>query len=71
MNTLALTSLIITTLLILILFIFISKSKTKSQIKYAFLATILCLLICCTGLILQIVICRDRKSTRLNSSHTS
>lgn len=57
MNTLALTSLIITTLLILILFIFISKSKTKSQIKYAFLATILCLLICCTGLILQIVIC--------------
>lgn len=57
MNTLALTSLIITTLLILILFIFISKSKTKSQIKYTFLATILCLLICCTGLILQIVIC--------------
>lgn len=57
MNTLALTSLIITTLLILILFIFISKSKTKSQIKYAFLTTILCLLICCTGLILQIVIC--------------
>ena len=57
MNTLALTSLIITTLLILILFIFISKSKTKSQVKYAFLATILCLLICCTGLILQIVIC--------------
>lgn len=57
MNTLALTSLIITTLLILILFIFISKSKTKSPIKYAFLTTILCLLICCTGLILQIVIC--------------
>lgn len=57
MNTFALISLVITSLLILILFVFISKSKTKSQIKYAFLTTILCLLICCTGLILQIVFC--------------
>lgn len=57
MNTFALISLAITSLLILILFVFISKSKTKSQIKYAFILTILCLLICCTGLILQIIFC--------------
>ena len=57
MNTVAFVSLIITTLLILILLVFISKSKTKSQIKYAFLSAIFCLLICCTGLILQITFC--------------
>ena len=57
MNTLAFISLIITTLLILLLFIFIDKTKTKSQIKKAFIFTIICLLICCIGQILQIVFC--------------
>lgn len=57
MNTTALISLIITTLLILLLFIFIARTKTKSQIKKAFLTTILCLFICCVGLILQITVC--------------
>ena len=57
MNTLAFISLIITTLLILLLFIFIDKTKTKSQIKKAFIFAIICLLICCIGLILQMTFC--------------
>ncbi|MGN1310505.1 MAG: histidine kinase N-terminal 7TM domain-containing protein [Clostridia bacterium] len=57
MNTLAFISLIITTLLILLLFVFIDKTKTKSQIKKAFIFAIICLLICCIGLLLQITFC--------------
>lgn len=49
-------ALIITTILILILFLIIDKEK-KSQIKIAFQFTLLCLLTCCIGLILQIVFC--------------
>lgn len=54
-NTFALFSLIITTLLILALFIFIDRTKkNQGQIKNAFFCILLCLLICCIGLILQI-----------------
>lgn len=56
MNTTALISLIITTLLILILLFTVDKTK-KSQIKNAFYFAIICVLICCVGLILQIVFC--------------
>ena len=51
MNLLAL---ILTTFLILILFITVDKTK-PSQIKNAFYFALICLLICCTGLIIQIV----------------
>ena len=57
MSTISLVSLMITTILILILFLFIDRTKTKSQIKPAFLFTLICLLICCIGLILQITFC--------------
>lgn len=57
MNTVALASLIITTISILILFIVIDRTKTKSQIKSAFFFIIICLLICCIGQILQVVFC--------------
>lgn len=57
MNTTALISLIITTISILALFIVIYRTKSKSQIKNAFFFTIICLLICCIGLILQIIFC--------------
>ncbi len=57
MNTLAFISLIITTLLILLLFIFIDKTKTKSQMKKAFSFAIICLMICCIGVLLQITFC--------------
>ena len=57
MNIIALSSLIITTISILILFIAIDRTKNKSQIKLAFFFMIICLLICCIGLILQITIC--------------
>lgn len=50
MNLLAL---IITTILILILFITVDRTK-PSQIKNSFSFTLICLLICCVGLILQI-----------------
>ena len=56
MNTVALSTLIITTISILVLFVFIDRTK-KSQIKISFQLTLLCLLICCIGLILQIVFC--------------
>ncbi|MBO5413149.1 MAG: hypothetical protein J6A29_02415 [Clostridia bacterium] len=56
MNTAALISLILTTILILILLITVDRTK-KSQIKNAFYFAIICLLICCIGLILQIVFC--------------
>jgi len=55
MDVVALISLILTTLLILFLLVFIDKIKSQMQIKNAFLCTLICLLICCTGLILQIV----------------
>ena len=51
MNLLAL---ILTTILILILFIIVDKTK-PSQIKNAFYFALICLLMCCTGLIIQIV----------------
>ncbi len=57
MNTFAFVSLTITTLLILLLFILIDNTKTKSQNKKAFLFAIVCLLVCCVGLILQMSIC--------------
>jgi len=57
MDTTALISLIITSISILILFIAIYKTKNKSQIKIAFFFTIICLLICCVGQILQIIFC--------------
>lgn len=57
MDTFALISLIITSLLILVLFLFIDRTKTKAQIKPIFLFTLTCLLICCIGLIMQIAFC--------------
>lgn len=51
MNLLAL---ILTTIFILILFIIVDRTK-PSQIKNAFYFALICLLICCVGLILQIV----------------
>ena len=57
MNTTAFISLFITTISILALFNVIYKTKSNSQIKHAFFFTIICLLICCIGLILQIVFC--------------
>ena len=57
MNALALVSLMITTVLTLLLFIFIDKTKTTSQIKKAFYFVLICLLICCVGLILQMTFC--------------
>ena len=57
MNTIAFISLIITTILILFLFLFIDKTKTKSQIKKSFSFMIVCLLICCVGLLLQLTFC--------------
>lgn len=56
MNTTALISLILTTLLILILLLTVDRTK-KSQIKNAFYFAIICVLICCIGLILQITFC--------------
>lgn len=55
MNTFSLVSLFITTFLIIILLFFIDRTKTKSQIKKPFVFAIICLLICCSGQILQIV----------------
>ena len=57
MNTLAFISLIITTILILFLFIFIDKTKTNHQMKNAFNFAIICLLVCCIGLLLQMTFC--------------
>ena len=54
MNIIALISLTIITLLILILFLFIDNLKKQGQIKIAFSCILICLLICCTGLMLQI-----------------
>lgn len=48
-------SLSATTLLIVYLFIFISKNNSKSQINKCFSSTLICLLIWCVGLILQIL----------------
>lgn len=56
MNTIAFVSLVLTTISILILFIIIDRVK-RSQIKIMFQFTLACLLICCIGLILQIVFC--------------
>lgn len=56
MNVTAFISLFLTTILILFLFITIDREK-KSQIKTTFQFTLVCLLICCVGLILQIVFC--------------
>ena len=50
----SLIALILTTILILVLFIVVDKEKW-SQIKLSFQFTLLCLLTCCIGLILQIV----------------
>ena len=50
----SLIALILTTILILVLFIIIDKEK-RSQIKLSFQFTLLCLLTCCIGLILQLV----------------
>lgn len=55
MDTVALLSLALTTILILILLFYVDRTKTKSQIKKAFIFAIVCLLICCIGQILQIV----------------
>ena len=48
-------SLICTTLLILYLCLFIKSNKHQAQIKNAFVYTLVCLLICCIGLIAQIL----------------
>ena len=50
-----LVSLICTTLLILYLCLFIKRNKHQAQIKNAFVYTLVCLLICCIGLIAQIL----------------
>lgn len=55
MTMFSLISLILTTCLIILLLFFIDRTKTKSQIKKAFMFAIICLLICCSGQILQIV----------------
>ena len=55
MSMFSLASLMLTTCLIIILLFFIDRTKTKSQIKKAFIFAIICLLICCSGQILQIV----------------
>ena len=57
MNTLALISLIIVTILLIVLLTFIAKTKNKAQLRKAFLFAIICLLICCIGLISQIIFC--------------
>lgn len=49
-------TLVLTTISILILFIIINRAK-KSQIRISFQSTLLCLLVCCIGLILQILFC--------------
>ena len=55
MTTAYLIGLAIATILILIVYIFIDKMKSKSQMKFIFSLLLVCLLICCIGLILQIV----------------
>lgn len=47
-------SLLITTLLILFIYLAIGKIKGKDQIKAAFNFCLICLLICCCGLLLQL-----------------
>lgn len=56
MNITAFISLLLTTILVLFLFIIIDKEK-KSQIKIMFQFILVCLLVCCVGLILQITFC--------------
>ena len=51
----SLISLCVTTILLLYLFRFIRKSSHHVQIRIAFLYTLLCLLICCVGLIAQLL----------------
>ena len=51
----SLIGLVISTILILVLFIFIKTTQKKGQIKTFFSLLLICLLICCIGLILQII----------------
>ena len=52
----ALTALIISTLLLLILLYVNIKMKKKKQVNLCFMGLILCLLICCSGQILSILL---------------
>lgn len=47
--------LLFSTFLIICLFLFIRRNKNKQQLKFAFFGILVSLLICCTGLILQIL----------------
>lgn len=47
--------LIFSTFLIVCLFLFIRRNKSKQQLKVAFFGILVSLLVCCTGLILQIL----------------
>lgn len=51
----ALLGLIFSTLLILVVFALINTTKKKGQIKTFFSGILICLLICCTGLMAQII----------------
>lgn len=52
----ALIALIISTLLLLILLYVNIKTKKKKQVNWCFMGLILCLLICCSGQILSILL---------------
>ncbi len=52
----SLIGLILVMIITLLLFLFVNK-KSQKQIKISFSCLLLCLLICCTGLLLQIVFC--------------
>ena len=54
-NTTTLIALILSAILILVLFILIKSKIKQSQLKLSFLSILVCLFICCTGLICQII----------------
>ena len=54
-NTFILAGLVISALLTIFLFVFIKKQERHTKLKFSFMCILICLLICCTGLIAQIV----------------
>ncbi len=54
-NTFILAGLVISALLIMFLFVFIKKQERHTKLKFSFMCILICLLICCTGLIAQIL----------------